>query len=294
MMAPADALLLAALLLWCLALVRAIVHCLYDSGATITHGSAWRGRWLTWPVVLLAHYLAPLLSLRSRLAAITCLQRAGLSRTMTAAEWHALRWLSLAAQLLLACSLPLAGDWWAAALCAAAVSGWCLPPLLLRVVARWRRSTMLRDLPGYRDRIAVATDCGCALPEALQLAIEWGRQGPMREFLNSLLSDIHTLAMSGRSRRIAWSALPVPVALFGAELLRACTATAAARYAYPALPAAGAGPAAAREADLDRINNYLINEELLFDESAAGQRADDGLQQRVAGPHRRHARAPPL
>jgi hypothetical protein len=85
-MSPVDALLFAALLVWCVGLVRAIVHCLYSQ--TLVPGVArTRGRrWLLWPLVLLAHYLGPRLTLRSRLTAVGQLKRAGISGAVSAVD----------------------------------------------------------------------------------------------------------------------------------------------------------------------------------------------------------------
>jgi hypothetical protein len=294
-MSPVDALLLAALLLWCVGLVRAIVHCLYSQ--TLVPGVArTRGRrWLLWPLVLLAHYLGPRLTLRSRLTAVGQLKRAGIGGAVSAVDWIALRCWSASVPLLLAGVLPnTAIGLRLVAASGAAIAGWYLPLLLLRALVWWRRVTMLRELAGYRDRMAVATECGCALPEALRLAVEWGRQGPMRHYMSGLLLQMHSLASSAALRRHDPPWVPLPVARFASELARACTAMAPAGYAYAALRAATRLSAASPETRLISYNNYLIHEDLPSDDAAGAGYCDGGMQQSIGGAHRRYARAPPL
>lgn len=147
------------------------------------------------PAILLAHWLAPYLSLQSRLAISARLQRAGFALQCTASRWVAWKMLAMAA-LLLVTAVAWAGGAMPAALMAAALAGWWLPELWLRNAIRQRARALDRALPVSLDQLILITGCGHNAETALSLMREWSAAGWPCRLLQELQHQLQRHAMA--------------------------------------------------------------------------------------------------
>jgi len=142
------------------------------------------------------------------------LQRAGLGAALAAPEFVAGR-LVLAAGLAGAAALlsgvvaqlrgSAGGDdgWTVLAMASGAWLGWLLPASWLREQRAARAKSVARALPFYLDVITLSVESGANLTGALQYAVAKGPAGPLREELESVLTDVRT----GRTRAEALRAM---------------------------------------------------------------------------------------
>ena len=205
-----------ALLLWCLAVLSVLLQAVHEMSQPRL-----RDRRLTLAVVLrapaalLAHYLAPRLSLRQRIAVSERLQRAGRAMQWTAPQWVALCWLT----------------------------AW-LPELWLRRAIRERQRALAEALPLCVEQLVIATGCGQDADAALSLMREWNGDRWPGHLLQRLQHQLqrHPAPHSSAARWRHWH-LPPPWLQLIAALERSESSLAVHERAGHLLPATPADAA---------------------------------------------------
>lgn len=157
-----------------------------------------RPQWLLrWPIGPLAQWLAPLITVRCRVAVHTALERASLERTLTVEEWLALQ--ALAATCLSAVCLLLADCSQRELLLRIGIAtlvGVAAPWVWLRDRIARQQCAVLRELPNYLNLLTLGLEAGCAFGAALQIAVKRSPASPLRVALERALEEMR----AGRSR----------------------------------------------------------------------------------------------
>ncbi len=179
--------------------------------------SPWQ--WLArWPVAGVAQWLAPWIPASWRARVADMLERADLDQVLNAEQWLMAPLLAAVAASFL-CHLCLRGsgatEIWPLAF--AASTGVVLPWLALRDRIRKRQRTVLRDLPGYLDLLALALEAGCAFSAALQLAVQRSPPSALRAGFERVLQEVRagsqrSDALRRLDRRVGVGALGAAVA----------------------------------------------------------------------------------
>ena len=205
----------AALLCWCLALLRLSLRAALRPALPGGALRRWPGilQWLQAVLALGGHFLGPRVALNRRVRIAGQLRAADLGNWFSAVDWLSLQLLSaLLAGAGMALSVASAGSLpFAAAVIAAAV-GWCLPDAWLWWRRRQRSRQLLRSLEYSRELVQVALLGGRPLPAALQMAALWAMPGPMAALLHELGREF---AQSAGAAVVAghWRYRMVPAAL---------------------------------------------------------------------------------
>jgi len=150
-------------------------------------------RCLWWPLIALAHCVAPLLSAPWRVRVVERLRRADLETSLEPSVWAALQCLLALSGLAMALAV---GVWeWLALgpVLALLPEGW----LALRIGAR--RQRLLREWPHGLELLALALGLGCGFRSALTLVVAHLSPGPLRSCWQQVLEDLR----AGRSRHDA-------------------------------------------------------------------------------------------
>lgn len=175
-----------------------------------------------WPLArALGHHFGPLLPSAYRAATALRLQRAELTRAVTAEQWVGgrLAWAFLAAAGAAFASSMIAGST-ALAACIGGVVGTLVPELAVRDAVERRELRIQRELPTFLDVLTLAVESGCSLVAAIAIGTEKTQDGPLRRAFERLLTELR----GGRSRADAlrsldeWVALPAMTSLVGALL----------------------------------------------------------------------------
>lgn len=208
MSGPGQWLMVAALLLWCVALLSALLPAAQAITGRASVDGLTIGHVLRVPATVLAHYLAPHLSLGSRIAISERLQQAGLATRCTVSRWVARQMLAVLGLVSAAAAMAVLFHLHPLVIGIGAL-GWWLPELWLRHVIRQRRIELEQSLPMCAEQIIIASHFGQDADTALTLMQEWNPDGWPRQLLNQLQHQLR-LHPTPRTLRIRWRHWPLP------------------------------------------------------------------------------------
>lgn len=151
---------------------------------------------LLWPwVYVLRPFCEPFISWRLRAKLTQHIQRSGLGLSWSPANLIAMQLvLALGGFSLILAVLLWLFEWSVissavVAICGALLLAW-LPYQHVITLGRMRQQHMLRELPFLLDMTTLCVEAGLNLHGALQQAVAYGPEGPMRYELNHALTDI--------------------------------------------------------------------------------------------------------